>query len=95
MRNLCGSRGPSWRTANGHRLPIAAMTDGHLINTLRMLERLAEQAAEEIPFPDFQGEMAQRDGEEAWYDAQVTARTPDHPAYDHLVLEANRRELSW
>ena len=91
------NRFPSWRLANGDRIPIATMTDQHLINAIRLLERQAEREAEIIPFPDFQGEMAQWQAEKAWYDVQVAEyqRGPDHPGYRYLVREARRGELTW
>jgi hypothetical protein len=37
-----------WTTRNGNKRPIADMDDGHLVNTIAMLERNAEKAQKKV-----------------------------------------------
>lgn len=81
-----------WKQKNGIKIRICDMTDGHLQNTIALLERKAELEKSAIPYPMFNGEMAQMYAEQDWDRAQES--TPDYfyPIYEDLCLERERRE---
>lgn len=82
-----------WTTREGEKIRICDMTDDHLRNAIRLCERLHEKAKALIPFPDFNGEMAQYYAEQD-YDRFLSS-TPEEsfPLYPDLCEEAYRRGL--
>lgn len=57
---------PTWTTADGRVLIIAEMDTDHLINAINFCRKKHSVAALEIPYPSFQGEMAQYYAEAEW-----------------------------
>lgn len=83
-----------WTTKNGSKIRIKDMTDEHLVNTIRMLERKNEADKQNVPYPSFQGEMAQMYAESE-FDALVDREPGDlWPIYDDMIEEAIKRKLS-
>jgi len=83
-----------WTTADGERIKIRDMTDSHLMNAIRYLDRKLDEAKRETPFPVFQGDMAEFCAERDWEHLQETTDPADFwPIYEDLVEEAERRKL--
>jgi hypothetical protein len=86
-----------WTKKDGSKIRICDMTDSHLTNTIKMLERNArEHECEALGcFPSFQGEMAQYYAELAWDSIAENGIDPNEitPLYDDLLLEKQRRNL--
>lgn len=83
-----------WITRDGRHTPIAEMTDGHLVNTIRMLERKgfiskSEYEAMTLGNPP-QGDMAMMAYEQA---IDELFNTPVSPQLDDLRNELNKRGL--
>lgn len=92
-----------WKTKSGQVLKIKDMTDSHLLNTIRFLERAGEkQMQQEIAaawscLSSLQGEMA------TFYCEQDIDRLEEttledwlnmtNPKYNRLVAEAEKRKL--
>ena len=84
-----------WVDKNGNKHRISKMTNNHLDNTIKFLEKQAEQRAMSLPYPNFNGDMAQYCAENEWEQAI------DHPiefflygtVYDYLIQEQNKRKL--
>lgn len=75
-------------TRDGTRMRIADMDDRHLLNTTRMLERVAEQGVLKM--------MGGGDSpENFWYDEEVVygSEALEALGYDAYVTEARRRKL--
>ncbi len=90
-----------WVTKEGTKIPVAQMSDSHLINIFFMLEKKAESLSTTIwAYPEPQGEMAQ----DAYYNEcliedemggpsskeEVLAKFPIYP---FIVEELKRRGL--
>lgn len=72
------------------------MTDGHLLNALRLMERQAKQHYEDITsdYPCFQGEMAQECAESLWHAvAEGGWEELLHESYYWLDEERQKRGL--
>lgn len=90
-----------WTTKAGQKIPIYQMTDSHLVNTIKMLERVAKQSRDEALSSAYavscmiQGEMASMsiDSDIRWMEEDHDGEDFLHPLYDDLVLDAERREL--
>lgn len=88
-----------WITKSGSKIKIGDMTDQHIINTIRMLHRAAEVYKNTIPFPMFNGEMAQMYAEQE-YDKLMDTSVEEIAdsqcrQYKHLIKELERRKLSY
>lgn len=85
---------PAWTTKDGRGIPVRLMDNGHLLNTIRMLERAAEakvQAFMDCPMPN--GDMAVMAWEQE-FGVMCDAEVEDFfPIYKHLIAEAARRRL--
>lgn len=92
-----------WRMRDGTWIDLVDMTDSHLTNTIAFVERNARalcrmhhSMAWDLPFPMFNGEMAQDMAEAEYYHAQDllmgVQRVEDLPIYHALVDERNRRD---
>jgi len=69
-----------WKTREGKKIRICDMTDEHLLNAIKFCELRAKQIKNTVPYPNFNGEMAQMCAE-------------DEPALMDLYLELERRGL--
>ena len=78
---------------DGTKIRIKDMADPHLENTIKMLERKARAVARSVPFPMFQGEMAQFYAEREY---DILQENPlsilEGSIYDDLVEEKERRD---
>lgn len=92
-----------WTQKNGKKIRICDMTDSHLVNTIRMLDRVEDSSYERAlsnaygALAFMRGEMAIasieseiQHMEEDW-DGDIEA--PHHPLYNDLMLEVERRGL--
>lgn len=80
-----------WKCKDGRTLRISDMETSHITNSMRMLERMHEQRLCSMPYPDFQGEMAQMYAEQE-FDAYMNASVEDvFPIYKHLEKELLKR----
>lgn len=84
-----------WRTKDGRTIPIKEMTDSHLTNTIRFLERAHQRYVDDMTKngpPVFQGEMAQMYADEEY--ALLADSTPDDlfAIFMWLKIEASERE---
>lgn len=78
---------------DGTEIAIQDMTDTHLVNTIRMLERYHEAKKFEIPYPNFNGDMAQWCAEREYDSFMESDPSVSYPVYDDLVDEFFRRDL--
>ncbi len=86
-----------WTQKNGSKVRICDMTDSHLTNTINLIERNADRQRYDLPYPSFQGEMAQYFAE-SQFDYLMNANVEDLaddlcPEYKYLVKEFDRRKL--
>lgn len=76
-----------WTTKTGEKIRIKDMTDSHLINTVRFIERVAANADISCPC----------DGDKDWCYCYAGGDPPEpeqiEPLYVDLVQEAHRRKL--
>lgn len=80
-----------WKCKDGRTLRISDMETSHIINSMRMLERMHEQMLWSMPAPCFQGEMAQMYAEQE-FDAYMDSSVEDvFPIYKHLEKELLKR----
>lgn len=82
-----------WTKKDGTKIRICDMDDAHLINTVRFLVRKAEQYKVEMPYPCFQGEMAQMYAEMEWGNLMNADPEDIYPILSDLFSEADRRKL--
>lgn len=80
-----------WTTRDGRRIRICDMTDDHLENTIRYLERAANISLL-ASHPEFKGEQAQIQAEGEWDRLLVRNEPSDfYPIYGNMQLERERR----
>ena len=82
-----------WRCKDGRKVRICDMGDGHLANSIAMLERQAEVEKSQLPYPCFNGEMAQYYAEQDWDRAMASGPEYFYPIYDDLMQEMERRQI--
>jgi len=85
-----------WTTKAGEKVRVCDMTDSHLVNTIRWLQRAEFAngfALASLPGPN--GEHAQ-DAHDEWI-RELAEREPGDvwPIYDDMVEEARERGLRW
>lgn len=88
-----------WKTKDGQQIRIKDLQDSHLQNILKMLLRQAQHLRTHLPFPVFQGEMAQYYAERE-YDRIMEASDEELceqecEQWEALMAEAGRRNLVW
>lgn len=90
-----------WKTKTGDKIRICDMEDSHLLNTIRMLERVAKQVEIQKEREGYQilsclqGEMAilSVENELERLDQEGIDPSEINPLYDNLVNESIRRGL--
>jgi hypothetical protein len=85
-----------WKQKDGTKIRIKDMSDQHLLNTIKYLERKADEVARRVPYPQFNGEMAQFYAEQAWNSLQdnPTDNMLAGTIYDDLCEEYIRRGMT-
>ncbi len=93
-----------WTCKDGRKIRIKDMTNSHLLNTIKMLERVgAKQLSLSISSAysfaaDLQGEMASYFAEQDIDRMEATSIekfvNDEYPIYEHLVLEAQKRGIA-
>lgn len=103
MYGLCEQAGreaaePKWRTREGVVIPVRDMTDSHLTNAIRFLERREESIRLHIFLATFGGPGPSGEAAQDAYDAEV-GRMADadfedvYPPYRWLIDERDRRGI--
>lgn len=91
-----------WTMRDGGKIKIKDMEDSHILNTIKMLLRIAGkyQSDNLAYFPCLQGEMAQEHAEREW--EYLNESTPSVLAqelfgdrWEGLIYEAKKRGLKW
>lgn len=90
-----------WTTRDGTKVRIRDMTDSHLLNTIRMLDRFAS-AQRQVALIEAYAFADTVQGEQAGYDIENMIETLEEgdgedfrpPIYEDLVDEAYRRKLT-
>jgi hypothetical protein len=88
-------RGPVWVTKDGRKIPVREMTNEHLTNAIRFLQRAHARYVEFVMdnMPQLNGEMAQYYAEQEWLEAAGSRPEELFPIYNDLYVEAAcRRE---
>lgn len=91
-----------WKKKDDDLVPVRNMSDGHLVNTLRLLKRAAQSRHEYLQklylnAPPLLGEMAQ-DAFDREFDDLLEKDWKefyDEDALDVLLSEAHKRGLQW
>lgn len=84
---------PTWKTKDGRVVRVCDMTDSHLLNTIRFLERQHAQLMFTIPYPNFNGEMAQICAEQEWEQLQNSNPEDTYPILSVMYEEVERRNI--
>lgn len=84
-----------WKQKNGVKIRICDMTDQHLQNSIALLERAAEHQKASLPYPMFNGEMAQFYAEQDWNRVMEADTEYFFPIYEDLCLERERRQIEF
>jgi len=90
-----------WRTKEGKQIKIEDLTDSHLLNIIKMLERFTEdnyedELAEAASFASsMHGDMSSYHAEQAFDEVGMKEPNPfkDYPIYLSLYAEAVKRGL--
>jgi hypothetical protein len=82
----------TWKTKDGRKIPVAQMTDLHLLNTEQFLKRKFYQMQDLSP-PQFQGEMAQLTAYDEWSAMQGADVEDVFPSYADICAEVKKRGL--
>lgn len=86
-----------WKMQNGELISICDMENQHLLNTIKLIERVAKQDEEYIlsHCSMFSGEHAQMHADFIYSDVYENGYDPNnvHPLYDDLVKEAIERGI--
>lgn len=80
----------TWTTQDGRVLVIAEMATEHIINAINFCRKKHQTAALDIPFPSFQGEIAQYYAEAEWDSIVCSSAEEAIPGLQDLI-----DELSW
>lgn len=81
-----------WKTKDGRKIQINKMSDSHLTNAIKFLEKTVESIKWNIPYPYFQGEMAQDAAENEW-NRLIEAEVEEFfPIYSDLCMELEKRK---
>ena len=80
-----GEIGIVWTTKEGKEIDIVDITDSHLANIIKFLKKKIEDFGT-IPYPYFQGEMAQYCAEQEYEQAE------EHLEECHYMLKEMKKE---
>lgn len=93
---------PIWTTRDGQKIPISQMTDTHLVNSIKLLERTAEAKWYEDVNAGYsalaliQGEMAEMEIESCLRHAEEEGSDVYLPEiYDDMVDEMRKRKIGY
>lgn len=78
---------PVWNAADGRKLRVSDFVDGHLINTIKFIERLEPEDSKEL-ICDYDGDAG------PVMDSGKPAGPERYPIYPLLLAEARKRNLS-
>lgn len=81
-----------WKQKDGTKIRICDMTDSHLKNSIKYLEKRAMYIKDHYPFPCFGGEMAQYCAEQEFFAAMEASVDDFFPIYSKLKEEELRRQ---
>jgi len=84
----------TWKTKDGNVINISDMTDSHLLNTIKMLERKHIQFLMIAPYPNFNGEMAQVCAEQEWEAIQLSNPEDMFPILSNMYEEMMHRGIN-
>lgn len=82
----------TWTTQDGRVLIIAEMSTDHLVNAINFCRRKHQTAVLDIPFPSFQGEMAQYYAEAEWDSIISSSAEEAIPELQDLIDELHWRK---
>lgn len=82
-----------WVTREGKKIKVKDMTDSHLLNSIKYLDRRLESMKITMPYPNFNGEMAQFCAEQDWDHFQNSEPSDYWPIYETLCKEISKRGL--
>ena len=92
-----------WKTKDGKEIRIKDMTDIHLFNTIKFVEKIAESQREELLFSGYSslcevhGEMAEYAIESSLNEVRLMSieefASDEYPVYRYLKNEAKKRKL--
>ena len=88
-------RTKQWAMKSGEKIRVCDMTDLHLINTINMLCRAHARHQHELPYPMFNGEMAQFYAEREWDNFMESGPEDEWEIFSTLAEEAFDRKLKW
>ena len=81
-----------WTCRDGRKVRIKDMSDQHLLNTIKMLERAHRFIVDNVEGPNFNGEMAQMCAEQQ-FNAILASEPGDfYPIYLDLYEELDKRK---
>ena len=80
-----------WETKDGNEIEIKDMSNSHLLNTIALLKRKANEGAEIVVCCGYSGDDDYITGVTEWVEGQEYLETI--PAYPWLIEEANKRKL--
>ena len=87
-----------WTQKNGQKIRICDMTDSHLLNAAKLLQRNAQAERSNMPYPMFTGGMAQYYAEAEYYamweKGEAELAETVYPIYEYLYAEIERRNLT-
>ena len=81
-----------WECKDGRVMRIVDMSTDHILNSMRMLERMHQEMICSIGFPCFQGEMAQMYAEQEFDQLMDSSVEDVYPAYKKLRKELLKRK---
>jgi hypothetical protein len=89
-----------WETKDGRRVRVRDMEDGHLVNTIHLLNRAYERRLLSLAFlidgpGGPQGDGAQDCAAREMATAEECGPGLEYPTYDALCDEADRRRLTY
>lgn len=84
-----------WTQKDGTKIRICDMKDSHLLNSIKMLNRMVETERATLWYPCFQGEMAQFYAEQEYENFMSDDECAYPEIYWDLINDADRRGLKY